>query len=107
MLDPEGEWFQKNLKFSFEVDEENIETNAIESTKTCGEVFDKGYSCYQHNMETNAIESTKACEIVFNEDYSCYQHNMETNTIELIMKDFYGSDWSSPFHFEFNAEIEA
>ena len=81
LLDPAGEWFPEDSKFSFEVEEENI--------------------------ETNTIESTKACEEVFNEDYSCYQHNMETNTIELIMKDFYGPDWSSPFHFEFNAEIKA
>ena len=31
---------------------------------------------------------------------------METNTIESIMTDFYEPDWSSPFYFEFNAEIE-
>ena len=35
------------------------------------------------------------------------EENVETNTIELIMKDFYGPDWSSPFQFEFNGEIEA
>ena len=81
LLDPAGEWFPEDSKFSFEVEEENI--------------------------ETNTIESTKACEEVFNKDYSCYQHNVETNTIESIMKDFYGPDWSSPFHFEFNAKIDA
>ena len=81
LLDPSGEWFPEDSKFSFEVEEENV--------------------------ETNTIESTKACEEVFNKDYSCYQHNMETNIIESIMKDFYGPDWSSPFYFEFNAEIEA
>ena len=53
MLDPTGEWFPKNSKFSFEFEEES----------------------------------------------------KETNTIESIMKDFYGPDWSSPFHFEFNSDI--
>ena len=55
MLDPTGEWFPQDSKFSFEFEEENVEANSIES----------------------------------------------------ILKDFYGPDWSSPFHFEFNAEIEA
>ena len=54
-LDPTGEWFPEDPKYSFEFEEENV----------------------------------------------------ETNTIELIMKDFYGPDWSSPFHFEFNGDIEA
>ena len=54
MLDPTGEWFPENSKYSFEFEEENV----------------------------------------------------ETNTIELIMKDFYGPDWSSPFHFEFDGDIE-
>ena len=54
MLDPSGEWFPDDSKFSFEFEEENI----------------------------------------------------ETNTIELIMKDFYGPDWSSPFQFEFDGDIE-
>ena len=54
MLDPNGEWFPEDLKYSFEFEEENV----------------------------------------------------ETNTIELIMKDFYGPDWSSPFQFEFNGDIE-
>ena len=81
MLDQNEEWFPEDPKYSFEFEEENV--------------------------ETNTIESTKACEELFNKDYSCYQHNMETNTIELIMKDFYGPDWSSPFHFELNAETEA
>ena len=55
MLDPSGEWFPEESKFSFEFDKESI----------------------------------------------------ETNTIELIMKEFYGPDWSSPFQFEFNSDIEA
>ena len=55
MLDPTGEWFPQDSKFSFEFEEENV----------------------------------------------------EINTIELIMKGFYGPDWSSPFQFEFNGEIEA
>ena len=55
MLDPTGESFPENPKYSFEFEEEIV----------------------------------------------------ETNTIELIMKDFYGPDWSSPFHFEFNGDIEA
>ena len=54
-LDPTEEWFPEDPKYSFEFEEENV----------------------------------------------------ETNTIELIMKDFYGPDWSSPFQFEFNGEIEA
>ena len=54
-LDPTGEWFPEDPKYSFEFEEENV----------------------------------------------------ETNTIELIMKDFYGPDWSSPFHFDFNGDIEA
>ena len=35
------------------------------------------------------------------------EKNVEINTIELIMKNYYGPDWSSPFHFEFNSDIEA
>ena len=54
MLDPTGEWFPEDSKFSFEFEKESI----------------------------------------------------ETNTIELIMKEFYGPDWSSPFQFEFNSDIE-
>ena len=54
MLDPTGEWFPQDSKFSFEFEEENV----------------------------------------------------EINTIELIMKGFYGPDWSSPFQFEFNEDIE-
>ena len=35
------------------------------------------------------------------------EKNVEINTIELIMKNYYGPDWSSPFHFEFNSDIVA
>ena len=41
-----------------------------------------------------------------NSKYNFEFENVETKTIEFIMKDFYGPDWSSPFQFEFNGDIE-
>ena len=47
LLDPSGEWFLEDSKFSFEVEEENLETNTIESTKACEEALNEDYSCYE------------------------------------------------------------
>ena len=47
MLDPTGEWFPQDSKFSFEVEEENVETNTTESLKTYEEVLNEDYSCYE------------------------------------------------------------
>ena len=47
LLDPNGEWFPENSKFSFEFEEENVKRNTIESMKTNEEVLHKNYSCYE------------------------------------------------------------
>ena len=47
MLDPTGEWFPQDSKFSFEVEEENVKTNTIESLKTYEEELNEDYSCYE------------------------------------------------------------
>ena len=47
LLDPSGEWFPEDSKFSFEVEEENVETNTIESLKPHEKVLNEDYSCYE------------------------------------------------------------